>query len=273
MRIPWLRSILAVGLATAAMFCSEVRTQADSVFPGYDLFQSVTPGTNFGGVDFAGVPLGTYDFGGTIGVQNVGLTDTIVQRLDLATAAPGASATIPIELVALQLVSTTPVDFGLGPDFYYITLQSARGGPASPGEMTINFADPTPGPPPPPQPVGGTFDSFFDVFFDIRKGALDGPIALSDDLVLTNTGSLWSHYPAPGSLLIDGVNHDLNGRDGTNDFFAIQAVVETHPTGAMHTVIGTGVQGGIPEPSSLTLGGIAVAFGVGLTWYRRRRTS
>src|SRR5256885_156155 len=54
------------------------------VNPGFELFQSVT-GTTFGGVAFQGVPIGTFNFGGTIGVKAVGGTDTIVQRLAPAT--------------------------------------------------------------------------------------------------------------------------------------------------------------------------------------------
>jgi hypothetical protein len=45
--------------------------RADVVLPGYDLFET-TGDTTFGGVAFQGVPLGTFNFGGTIGVQNTG---------------------------------------------------------------------------------------------------------------------------------------------------------------------------------------------------------
>lgn len=153
------------------------------VLPGYDLFETLS-GTAFVGVPFEGVPIGTYDFGS--GPQKVGTTDTIVQRFDPASA---PSTTIDIELVALQLKSSVPADFGLGLGTYYITLQSARGGPASLGAMTINF-----------DPRGevsphGTFDSFFDVFFDIRLGDLDGPIALSDDERVDSRQNPWSHDP------------------------------------------------------------------------------
>ena len=43
--------------------------------------------------------------------------------------------------------------------------------------MTINFTSVDDHLPNTPE---GTFSSFFDVFFDVRKGALNGPIALSD---------------------------------------------------------------------------------------------
>jgi len=268
-RLP--RRFWAVALTTIAVLYCDTRTQADSVLAGYDLFTSVSPGTNFGGVDFQGVPLGSFNFGGAIGTQGTGTADTIIQRINDVTAPAGGSGVTRLEMVALQLVSALPVDFGLGLGFYYITLQSIRGGPASTGDMTINFADPTPGPPPPDQPVGGTFASTINVAFDVRFGAPDGPIVpnLSDTLALSQQGAFWSHYPAPGTLLIDGVNSNLNGQNHAFDFFPIGAFEETHPNGAMHTVIATG-SGTIPEPSSIFLGGIAVVFGAGLACRRRR---
>ncbi len=81
------------------------------VAPGFDLFQT-TSGTQFMGVQFVGVPLGTFNFPG-IGVRNTGTTDTIIQRLSAASV-PGpptqTAAPIPIEIVALQLVSVTAFD-------------------------------------------------------------------------------------------------------------------------------------------------------------------
>jgi hypothetical protein len=269
MQSRFMRWLLTSGIMSIAVLLIPIESRADTVLAGYDLLQTVTPGTSFNGVDFEGVPLGSYDFGGMIGVKAVGNTDTIVHRLSDATAAPGGNAMIPIELLALQLVSVMPTDFGLGVGFYYITLQSARGGPASTGNMTINFADPTPGGPPPEQPVGGTFTSFFDVFFDVRLGSLDGPIALSANLVISNDGTPWSHYPDPQAVTVDGVNSNLNGRNHQNDFFPIQAIVETHPSGAMHTVISTMV----PEPSTLVLGGMALMLAIGRANMFRRRVS
>lgn len=60
------------------------------VNPGYDLFESL-PCTTFGGVAFQGVPIGTFNFGGTIGTKSVGVTDRIIQRL--APAGAGARPT------------------------------------------------------------------------------------------------------------------------------------------------------------------------------------
>src|SRR6266850_5311094 len=108
-RVATFCAILTVGVASAGPV----------VNPGYDLFESLT-GTTFGGVAFQGVPIGSFNFGGTIGVKNVGVTDTIIQRL-----APATGAAIPTAMIDFQLVSTAPTNFGLGVGFYYITLQSA----------------------------------------------------------------------------------------------------------------------------------------------------
>lgn len=215
------------------------------VNPGFDLFESVQP-TTFAGVSWEGVPLGTFDFGGTIGVQNTGTTDTIVQRLDPASvpsAPPStASAPIPIELVELQLVSVAPIDLGAGLDFHYITLDTIS---PSTGEMTITFDDAN----------GGIFSSFLDVDFDVRIGGLNGPIILSDILQLSSSNVPWGRIAPPGALTIPGVNHLLNGVDNATDFWPAE-FTEVHPTGAQHSVVP-----GTPEPGSLALvvlGGLMV---------------
>ena len=211
------------------------------ILKGSDYFQT-GPGTTFAGVSFIGVP---------INPGTTGNTDTIVRRLmDINFTGPGTSATntpIPIELVALQLVSVMPVNFGLGNGFYYLTLQSARGGPPSGGQITAVTLDGA--------GTGGTFNSFFDVFFDIRLGALNGPIAFSDDLILSNNGATWRSTPLPTELLIPGLVGDQNANLHTNkgtgqlDFFG--SVSEAHPSGAVHNASPTLT----PEPMTLLLTG------------------
>ena len=208
------------------------------VLPGYSLFETIQP-TTFGGASFVGVPLATFNFGS--GTVSVGPTDTIIHRLDSATT---ASPSISVQMVALHLMSATPVDLGLGTGIYFMTLQSERGGPASTGRMTINF-----GPEPPPGGSHGTFDSFFDVFFDIRLGALNGPVAMSGQMLQTSTGTQWTHEPPPGTVLINGVNTQLNSTDVSNDFHILGNVQQITPTGPLHSIRETRV----PEPDSLTL--------------------
>jgi hypothetical protein len=229
-----------------------------SVVGGSD-YLATQPGTTFGGVAFNGVPVGP------------GNTDTIVRRLDNAIFSGGTAST-SIQMMALDLVSAVPVDFGLGTDFYYITLQSARGGPDTTGRMTITLSSPDDHLPNTPE---GTFSSFFDVFFDVRKGGLNGAIALSSDLVLTNTGAVWDADPAPGQVIVPGLVGDLSANLHTNkiqnvdiyqmDFFPIGVFTEAHPTGALHVVGGaTGTSTtSTPEPTSLLLvaGGALILMG------------
>jgi hypothetical protein len=225
------------------------------VVAGSDYLSTVA-GTTFAGVPFNGVPVGP------------GNTDTIVRRLSDADVTV-VSAIIPIEMVALQLVSAVPVDFGLGLDSYYITLQSARGGPATFGQFTINYAGVDDHLPDTPE---GTFSSFFDVFFDVRKGSLDGPIALSSDLILSNPGASWDADPTAIQIIVSGLVGNLSANLHTNkiqnsdihqmDFFPVGSFQETHPTGAVHAVTGAAT----PEPGSILL----VAGGVLAALLRRR---
>ncbi|MBI2526216.1 MAG: hypothetical protein HYV93_09565 [Candidatus Rokubacteria bacterium] len=248
------KRLFALGLLAVLVGFAPPAFAGPTVDPGWDLF-TTTPVTTFGGVPFVGAPLGSFDFGS--GPMPTGTTDTIVERLDQATV---GSATIPTELVALHLMSAVPVDFGLGLDVYFITLQGERGGPASVGRMTISGLAAEGNP-------HGTFDSFFDVFFDVRKGATSGPIALSDTLRLTSTGTPWDHEPPPGALEITGVNTFLNGTDREADFWPIGAVQEQHPSGAIHTVVLT-PRLPVPGPGGLVLLGLGL---LAVAGYRGRR--
>ena len=244
-------------LPVVAAMLGSTAVHADfKVSPGWDLLQT-QPGTNFAGVSFEGVALGNFDFGGTIGTKYVGATDTIMRRLDTALVSgpfPETAAPIDIELVALQLRSTTPVDMGAGLDFYYVTLQS---GTPSTGQMKITFdsAD------------GGTFDSFFDVFFDIRLGCLTCGIVMSSQLHLTTADpGQWGRNPPPQALEIDGVNRYLSGVSGdrSEDFWP-GPLVHDASGAAKHLVAPT-----IPEPETyaMLLAGLGL---LGLTARRRRQ--
>jgi hypothetical protein len=230
---------------------------SDVVASGWDLFRTVSPGTMFGSIPFQGVPLGSFDFGGSIGTKPTGNADTIVRRLDNALP---QDPVIPVEIVALQLQSVQPIDIGLGLDFHYVTLQSARGGPASLGQMTINGLTQTEGQP------HGAFDSFFDVFFDIRHGSLNGPIVFSSNDRIAASG-LWGHVAPPGAVKIPDVNYLLNGTDISQDFWPITPIVEQGQL-TIHMVTHA-----LPEPGATVLFCMGVLSLAGFAWRRHKRAA
>jgi hypothetical protein len=207
-----------------------------TVAPGWDLFPTVS--ALFQNVAFQGVPLGTYNFGGAIGVQNVGNTDTIIYRPAVIVGSSGGTVGFAGTMVAWQLRSVNQVSFGGGPlGYYYLTLQSARGGPASidTGSMYFN-----------PDNTQGTFSDLLDVFFDVRYGSLNGPIVYSADCLMQNDGAGWTHagsYPP----VIDEVNHYLYGPGDIGADFWSPYVIHFDPQGDIHIV---------PEPSGLVLFGV-----------------
>jgi len=270
MQLRWLRHVVLAGLATGLLAYAagpEARAGSLTVDAGYDLWRTLA-GTTFPGLgNLVGVPLGSYNFGS--GPVGVGDTDTIIHRLDNVTvAAVGNTGTTRLEMVSLQLETAAPVDFGgAGLDNYFITLQSTRGGPATLGSMGITFGSLD----------GGSFTSFFDVFFDIRKGSLNGAIVFSntDALRLTSDGADWNRIAPPGAVVINGVNHFLNGLNNDMDFWPLVGVVpplkpltERHPNGAVHIVTLADSGTTTPEPASWLMGATAVVFGLG---YARRR--
>jgi hypothetical protein len=233
--------LLCASIARAAVRADPV------VLAGTDYFQT-TAGTTFGGVPFMGVPLGSFNFPPVVSTGN---TDTIIQRTsDVSLPSIGSSGVTPLVIRALQLESAVPADFGLGADFYFITLQSARpgGGTASTGSMTITLGsmdDHLPGTP------EGSFSSSLDVFFDVRKGSLSGAIAMSSDLVLTNSGALWDADPTPADFIVSGAVGDQDANLHTNknptqmDFFP--TFISESSGGDTHNVQPT--QNPVPEPS------------------------
>jgi hypothetical protein len=110
--------------------------------------------------------------------------------------------------------------------------------------MAINFAS----------PLGGTFDSQFNLFVDVRFGGLGGPIVLSPMLQLVGTDIPWDRTPPANALLIFGVNDQLCGAGNTLCDFWPGTVTEAHPGVGVHVAEPADT---VPEP------GMAVFLGVG----------
>jgi len=260
------RSVILAILFTVFTVAFPGTIRADNVvLAGFDLFETrpgtlvnvAPPGEPADLQPFKGVPLGSFNFGtGLIATFN---TDTIVQRLGNATV---ASPTVPIQMVALQLMSVNQFNFGGVNGFLFVTLQSARvgGGQASTGTLTITFG---------PEGIPhGTFDSTLDVFFDIRFGALDGPIVFSNMLTLRSEDVPWSHFPPFGAVLIQGVNFPLNGQNQLNDFFPVGPFKEDKPEDGARHFVATATT---PEPTTIFLLGAGLA-GVAAKLRMRSRT-
>lgn len=247
-------------VSLVVLFCPSQSLASLTVHSGWDLLVTL-PSTQFQGQNYAGVPYSTFNFGGTIGTQNVGITDTIMYRTQNATVSSvGDTITVPIQLVGLQLRSENP--FLPGDQYAYITLQT---GISSTGSLSITFG--------PEGDPHGTFTSSFDVFFDVHYGSLDGPIIQSGDKVLSTSITtppqelFWAHDPSSkvGVPLIAGVDYLLDGTDTLEDFWSINVdpisgqilpgiIIHDDGQGTIHAVTN-------PEPATiclLALGGLAL---------------
>ena len=164
--------------------------------------------------------------------------------------------TIDIEMVALSLVSVSPVT--VGTDFFdvFVMLDPAM---PSLGSMTIRheFDDGT-------GPVGSTYQGdkptsgMFDSLIDVAFIAAFTPVSTGSAFVvpgllpLESLGTLWAH-----------------GDSG--EFLIVNPFVETHPSGAMHTAQQVDSTTVIPEPSTFAIWSLLGALGITTCWWRRRR--
>jgi hypothetical protein len=264
---PSVRRATVAGLLVIGVTCAFPRAAhaSDIEFPGWDVFDPFAgtlidlPG--LGLTPFIGVPLGTFDFG--FGPVSTGNGDTIIRR---AVPAP-PNSTIPIEIIAMQLVSVAPIDLGSGLDLHYLTLSAVP----STGEMSFDAGA---GPHVPPPAHGFVTYDFINWFYDVRKGALGGPVVSSDSKVLSTGPVPWSHFPAPGGLAIPCVNVFVDGTpplcaDGTfeHDFFPEPFAF----TAADGTLIPT--RAAVPEPVPLALVGAGLLMVLARQRRRRRSTT
>ena len=188
-----------------------------------------------GRVFLRGDPIGTF-----MGFGGLGPTDTIVRRL---ADAPAPEATIPIEIVALNLVSVEPIIVtcgGLGQQ-WELRAQIFEGPnpPQIPGSMTIRHEFPD----------GGTFDALLPVMPLLTFTRVDGPGVIGPfpppggPINFQSTNVPWCHTAnpldiPPGNLVIErppltsnffpGITCPEVGGQRIKEYFGEQALLAAH---------------------------------------------
>ncbi len=166
---------------------------------------------------------------------------------------------IPVEIVALQLVSTAPVEIpgspgGLPSSFFDVFVALDPTSP-SPGMLEIQTHD---------DPRGDTFDSFFDVLFEVMLVEVNNPTnvlggRLTDHITTESapfSHAPTTHYPTIPNLPAGNFYPGVGGRDEP---------VPITLAGAIFTQ--TLTPAAVPEPGSLIL----LAVGLSATQLLRRR--
>ena len=220
-----------VTLLAVAMLVPTVAKAQIVIGPGIDLFTTPSGGTTV--EDFGPTPLppgffgpGSDPFtgqvvyeGAPLGGMIPGPTDTIVQRMGPASLpAPGSSATIPIQIVALSLVSTAPITVtyggGTSPEQWSVQACLSSSIPQPQGGMTIR-AGACPG-------EGGTFTASLPVCPKLVFRRSDGPPAQRQldpcamgmpPITLDTANGHWLSTPFPGQITVPSglfVNHDCD---------------------------------------------------------------
>ncbi len=263
-------------IAVTAAFPAAGRGQ-DTVAAGYELLQTVH-GTGFSFpcpedepqiVALKGVALGSFDFGGGVGTVDVGRTDTILRRRQEAVADAEGSATIEVEIVALSLASREPVELcGSPQQKIYITLNEGLTAALSDrGRRTLYF-DPMTFDTARREPGGP--DPSLHYWIDV-SGAESGFIGSYEKRFIIASEPRWSHQGPPGTLLIDGVNHLLDGAGEDADFFAVDTVVEDDAGNNWHKTRTSADPVRIPALTAWGALLLAALLLGGMTWAMSRR--
>lgn len=231
------------------------------ILPGYQLYQTL-PAADFMGASFHGMPLHTYDFGGSLGVQPVMFADTIWQRLDTATA---PETPVSTQLLALHLQSDGPVSLPWGFGTYFIRLQSERGGAPSVGSMDIVFG--------PEGHPHGSFTSEFTLNYDVYLGDLS-TLVFSGSTTLSSLAADWDHDAAfirPPPWRRRGLDFKLDGTSTEADFWMSDASFEE--TGPDLTLNWKNYVCYAPAPPSLVLGILGTLLAIGARHWPSRSSA
>lgn len=267
------------GIAAVGFTALTSNVSRADVMQGYDIFQS-SPTSYEATANFQGVPIGNYDFGGSIGTRDVGNADTIIHRSTLAPSGPD-SGTATLTVNALQLVTTQQWDlagmFGLPNNngYYYATLDPNK---TSGGSMTINGVN----------DIGSkTFHSDLTLYLGFSVcGSIGvngqpnscGSTVFMEKIMLSQDGT-WDRAPNPlySTGPLAGVDYQLNGINTDADFWIpkyqeygtayVYAITDPNylnpiagPLNVLHET---------PEPATLSL----FALGTGLMGFRRRKAA
>lgn len=198
------------------------RDDGSTIPAGFDLFETDPQQTHFdfsgptaippdffgpgsqpftGQVKFCGVPLEQFEN------KDVGDADTVVQRTQAMTFGPGTSATVPIELVSLNLVSCQPitVQFSGKTQDWDVRVAPSQTAPSQ-GNMTVNHTATN----------GGTFDSQLNVLPIFTFKGSGGTTRVLDlgaagsgvtgGLQFQSTGTPWRAGCVLPALAVPGLN-------------------------------------------------------------------
>jgi hypothetical protein len=258
-------SVLAVLLM--CLICSPA--WATPIGPGFDLFET-PPGRTY--VDLSSFGIGIVQLQGNrapvsalfpapLNNPAINDTDTIVQRLAGINPLP-PSGTIPVELVALSLVSVAPVN--IGGNFYDLSVLGGSlltpSDPSPLGSMTVNheFAN------------GGTFTASLPVHATLTFTQVGNPLNTFNqpfsDTFLTTPPGVWSHTPRPDDAHVDPPFPAGDFYAGVDPITGQKVLTLEQSLLAAHGVLPAQV----PEPISLAIAAVG-AIG-GMLFVRRRRT-
>ena len=226
----------AAFLAAGFVILETANVQANpiTINPGYDEMKtqtayfvppSVPPSPPNPPIPFTSNPLTTFNFGGSIGSQYVGDTDTIIQRTD-ASFTLANNGDHHVSAITVAAISLKTLDGSL---FATLNLNNA-----STGTIDIERTSDT----------GGIWTNDFTVHIDIFA-ASTGTVVYTD-IVKHFTGyGTWATTPGPynSETIIAGVNQN-------NNFWITGPAHHEVGDGTVHVV--ESIQS-VPEPSSVAL--------------------